>query len=132
MKIILDTNVFISGIFWSGPPYQILNAWKARQISLAVSQEILNEYDRVSKALSNKYTGIDLSVFMELLANNSELYVAKKLNDQISRDPDDDKFIAVALAGGAEFIVSGDQALLDVGTYQGVQIMNPSNFLKSL
>lgn len=51
MKIILDTNVFISGIFWSGPPYQILKAWQHRKIELIVSQEILNEYDHVSKAL---------------------------------------------------------------------------------
>lgn len=47
MKVILDTNVFMSGIFFSGPPYEILNAWRGERLSLLVSVEILDEYRRV-------------------------------------------------------------------------------------
>ena len=46
MKVILDTNVLISGIFFSGPPHQILNAWRDGKIQLVISQEILKEYWR--------------------------------------------------------------------------------------
>jgi len=130
LKIILDTNVFISGIFWSGPPHQILKAWQQRKIHLVVSKEILNEYDRVSKALSEKYPAIDLSPFIELLIIHAEVYVPVKLKEPVSRDPDDDKFIACALSAKVKIIVSGDQDLLTVSGYQGINIMNPGSFVK--
>jgi len=130
VKIVLDTNVFISGIFWSGPPYQILKAWQQRKIELIVSQEILNEYDHVSKALSEKYPAIDLSPFIELLTIHAELCVPEKLKEPISRDPDDDKFIACALSAKIKIIVTGDKDLLSVSGYQGINIMKPSSFVK--
>lgn len=129
MNIILDTNVFISGIFWSGPPYQILKAWQNRKINLAVSQEIIDEYDRVSKALSEQYPSIDLTPFIELLAINSKMYAPLKLNEPISRDPDDDKFIACALAARIKFIVSGDKDLLTISGYQGINVIKPGTFV---
>jgi len=49
VKIIVDTNVFISGVFFSGPPYQILKAWCDGKIQLVISQEILEEYHRVGE-----------------------------------------------------------------------------------
>lgn len=52
MDVILDTNVFISGIFWTGSPYKILKAWQNKKLTLIVSQDIIDEYDRVSKAVS--------------------------------------------------------------------------------
>lgn len=60
MKIVLDTNVFISGIFFSGPPFQILQAWKERKIQFVLSQEIVSEYQRVAEALANKYPIVDI------------------------------------------------------------------------
>lgn len=131
MNVIIDTNVFISGIFWSGAPYKILNAWKNRKIDLIVSQDILDEYDRVSKILSKQYPKIDLSSFMELLAINSKLYIPYKLREKISRDPDDDKFIACALAANVKFIISGDQDLLSICKYQEINIIKPADFIKT-
>ncbi|HSW68613.1 MAG TPA: putative toxin-antitoxin system toxin component, PIN family [Gammaproteobacteria bacterium] len=130
MDIIIDTNVLISGIFWSGAPYKILKAWQSRKITLAVSQDILDEYDRVSKSLSIKYPKIDLSQFIELLAINSKIYIPLKLKDKISRDPDDDKFIACALAAKIKFIVSGDQDLLSIREYEGIKMIKPADFIK--
>lgn len=130
MNIILDTNVFISGIFWSGPPYEILKAWQHRKISLVVSQEIIDEYDRVSKTLSKQYPSIDLSPFIELLAINSKMYAPLKLNEQISRDPDDDKFIACALAAKVKYIITGDKDLLTISGYQGIHVNKPGIFVK--
>ena len=56
MKVVLDTNVFISGVFFSGPPHQILTAWRDGKIQLAISQEILKEY--WTEALINHSTGV--------------------------------------------------------------------------
>ena len=51
MKIVLDTNVFISGVFFSGPPYQILKAWRDGKAQLVISQQILEEYRRLGETL---------------------------------------------------------------------------------
>jgi putative PIN family toxin of toxin-antitoxin system len=52
MKIVLDTNVFISGIFFSGPPAQILKAWKDQKFQIVISKEILREYQRAAHELA--------------------------------------------------------------------------------
>ena len=67
MKIVLDTNVFISGIFFSGPPYRILEAWRAGKVQLALSIEILEEYRRVAQILAAEHRGINLDSLIDLL-----------------------------------------------------------------
>jgi putative PIN family toxin of toxin-antitoxin system len=52
MRIILDTNVFISGIFFTGPPYQIVKAWRDDRVQLLVSPSILSEYQRIGAELA--------------------------------------------------------------------------------
>jgi putative PIN family toxin of toxin-antitoxin system len=59
MRVILDTNVFISGIFFSGPPSQILKAWANQSFQIVLSQQILNEYQRVAEDLSSKFETVD-------------------------------------------------------------------------
>ena len=131
MKIVLDTNVFISGIFWSGPPYQILQAWKANKIQLVASPEILNEYDQTSKILSKQYPGVDLSPFIELLAIYAQIHVPTfQFSEQISRDPDDDKFILCALSAKISTIISGDRDLLCLSGYEGLEILKPADFVR--
>jgi predicted nucleic acid-binding protein len=60
MRIVLDTNVFVSGVFFSGPPYDILNAWRDGRVEIVVSPEILEEYVRVGEELARGFPGIDL------------------------------------------------------------------------
>lgn len=60
MKIILDTNVFISGVFFSGPPYEILKAWRDGKVQVVISPEILEEYQQVGKTLADQFPGVDL------------------------------------------------------------------------
>ncbi len=61
MKVILDTNVFVSGVFFGGLPAQILEAWRNGHIQLVLSAEILEEYQRVGQILRNQYPGVDLA-----------------------------------------------------------------------
>lgn len=60
MRIVLDTNVFISGIFFTGPPYQILKAWRDGRVQLLVSPSILDEYQRIGVELALKFRDVDL------------------------------------------------------------------------
>jgi len=94
IRIILDTNVFISAIFWKGAQYHILEAWQEKKIKLVFSEEILEEYIRVGRALEKKYKGLDLFSMLDLITIYGELCFPIKLEKAISRDPDDDKFFA--------------------------------------
>jgi predicted nucleic acid-binding protein len=55
MKIVMDTNVFISGVFFTGPPHRILKAWQRGDLDLVISEEILDEYRRVGRILAEQY-----------------------------------------------------------------------------
>ena len=130
MRVILDTNVFISGIFFSGPPYQILKAWKNGKIKLVVSYEILDEYQRVGEELSNRFNDIEIGPFIELLLFESEIIDTSKVNDRICSDPDDDKFIHCALAGKCKFIISGDTHLKAIDGYKKIKVLSPRRFVE--
>lgn len=66
MKVILDTNVFVSGVFFSGPPHEILEAWRHGRVRLVISPEILEEYRRVGEELAKGFSPVDLIPSLEL------------------------------------------------------------------
>jgi putative PIN family toxin of toxin-antitoxin system len=129
VKIVLDTNVFISGIFFRGPPYQILQAWRDNKLQIILSQEILEEYHRVAEELAAQFLGVDLRPILELLTIKAELIPSYTLSESVSDDPDDDKFIACALASKTRVVVSGDKHLLKVSGYDGVEVVRPRKFV---
>jgi len=131
MRLILDTNVFISGIFFSGPPYEILNAWRHRKVDLVISPDILDEYRRVAEQLAKRYPGVNLEPFLDLLAIKARIVEAPPLDESVCSDPDDDKFIACALASRTKLICSGDKALLRASGYRGITILRPKDFVDS-
>lgn len=131
MRVVLDTNVFISGIFFSGPPYQILKSWRDGIIKLVVSVEILDEYRRVGDVLSKEFPGIDLEPFLSLLAIEAEVIFVPALTEGVCEDSDDDKFVACALVGSCKYIVSGDKHLHKVSGYKGIEVISPRKFLEN-
>ena len=72
MKVVLDTNVFISGVFFGGPPYQILKAWQEAKIEVVISPDILDEYHRVGKILAEDHPGVDLSPMLEFVIQTAK------------------------------------------------------------
>ena len=129
MKVILDTNVFVSGVFFSGPPYQILEAWRDGKIQIIISPEILDEYLRVGDILAEDYPTIDLKPILDYVIRNAEVYAASPLHGAICEDPDDDKFLACALASESTVIVSGDKHLLKISGYQKIEVIKPRDFV---
>lgn len=129
LKVVMDTNVFISGVFFSGPPYQILKAWQSGTFELVVSQEILNEYQRVGQILAEEHPSIDLNPILAFVIEHAKVYEPAKLEEPVCEDPDDDKFIACALASGNSLIISGDKHLLNVSGYQGIEVLKPRHFV---
>jgi len=131
-KVVIDTNVFVSGIFFSGPPYRILKAWQDGQLQIAVSEEIINEYRRVIDTLSAKLEHIDLDSIMELLLIEAELVPSYSFEKPVCEDPDDDKFLACAIASKSKYIISGDKHLLKIGTFLDTIIVTPRHFIDSI
>ena len=129
MRIVLDTNVLISGIFFSGPPFKILEAWRDGRLEMVVSQEILEEYYRVGEILSNRYPDVDITPALEFITINAEIVSPPGLDEPICVDPDDDKFFTCAIAGRCSVIISGDKHLLDKSGYAGVSVQKPRYFV---
>jgi putative PIN family toxin of toxin-antitoxin system len=129
MKIVLDTNVFISGIFFSGPPSQILKAWKDQKIQIVLSKEILNEYQRVAEELSKKISSIDIEPIIELLTIYGEIVETESISVTVCEDPDDNMFLECAIASNSKIIVSGDKHLLQISGYQGIDVVKPREFI---
>jgi putative PIN family toxin of toxin-antitoxin system len=129
MKIILDTNVFISGIFFSGPPSQILKAWQNSRLQIVLSQEILNEYQRVAESLAANFPTIDILPIIELMTIHGKLIDTEGFDVSVCDDPDDNKFMECAIASNSEIIISGDKHLLKVSGYQGITVLKPREFV---
>ncbi len=129
MRVVLDTNVFISGVFFTGPPFRILQAWRDGLLQLAISPEILDEYRRVGEDLAKQFPAIDLRPMMDFVTVKAKMFPDKKLSAPVCHDPDDDKFIACALASKSKLIVSGDKHLLKVSGFRGVRVLKPREFV---
>lgn len=129
MKVILDRNVFISGIFFSGPPSQILKAWGNQRFQVLLSEQILVEYQRVAEALSSKYPSIDILPIIELITIHGTFVDTRGFDIPICEDPDDDKFLECALAGKCKTIISGDKHLLKLTGYEDIVVLSPRNFV---
>jgi putative PIN family toxin of toxin-antitoxin system len=130
VRIVLDTNVLISGIFFSGPPHRILKAWHRGKLTLVISESIFDEYQRVANELSAQFPDIELESILALLLTESELIQAGELKEQVCADPDDDKFLACALAGKCRVVISGDKELLKVSGYRGIEVLRPREFIE--
>ena len=131
MRIILDTNVLVSGIFFSGPPSRILGAWRDKKLQLVISTDILAEYQRVAVILGEKYSRVDLRPVLDLLTVNSDIITAPPLLENVTADPDDNMFIACAMASDTKLIVSGDKHLLEIDGYEDIQVLKPRQFINA-
>ena len=131
MKVVIDTNVFISS-FFGGNPRKIIDLWKKGDISLCLSKDILGEYIEVLQRIGLKDEN-EIEELLSLFAKGFNiLFTTKTPHIRVVKDdPDDDKFIECALALKAEVIITGDRALKALGEYMGIKILNPQQFLKT-
>ena len=132
MRVVLDTNVVISGAFFTGPPLDILRACRAGRVQIVVTIEILQEYRQVAARFAGPQSHGVVSSLLEGLLAKALVVFAKALPASVCRDPSDDKFIACAIAGGAEAIVSGDKDLLALADRIEIPVLTPRQFLSRL
>lgn len=132
MKVVIDTTVFVSSVF-GGPPRDVVEKWFQQRITLCLSEEIFREYHRVLREIGAVSEVEERDLISAFVSGEGVLYV----NDPpsvavVDEDPDDDKFIACALALDADYIVSGDSDLLALDSYLGTPIRSPQAFLSIL
>jgi putative PIN family toxin of toxin-antitoxin system len=132
-KVVLDTNVLVSSILFKGELAGIVDLWKRGKIVPVVSRET---FDELRKVLEYQKFGLtkgeirtiikeEVLPFFEIVEITGEM-------SGVCRDPDDDKFIACALAASADFIVSGDKDLCGIAKYGSVKIVRASDLLKMI
>lgn len=132
MNVILDTNIFVAGVFFSGPPATILRAWRDGRITLVVSPQIMDEYRRVTHELATQFPAVDPGPPLELFAVHARMVEAPPLPEVVCTDPTDDMFLACAIASNSRVVVSGDKALLRTSGYRSVEVITPRAFLSRL
>ena len=129
MNVVADTNVVVSAIFWPGESRDCLVLWARRSFDLAVSVPILDEYSEVAHRLARRIRAVDPEPWLQWIELKAKVYEPAPLGKGRSRDPNDDRFLACALACGAKIIVSKDKDLLVLQKPFGVEILSPRQFL---
>jgi uncharacterized protein len=130
VKVVVDTNVFVSGAFFFGPPYEILSACEAGVLQLVLSLDILAEYRRIGLGFLRTRSEVDYERLLDMHQANAVVVTASRLGRSVCRDPDDDKFLACAIAGNARIVVSGDKDLLATSGYAGITVLTPRKFVE--
>ena len=131
MKVVVDTNVAVSGLLWQGPPNQILKWSRQGILEILACDDTVNElrrvlrYKRFYERLSVLATSSDevFAYFMNLVS-----YVPKPkfIPTKIKEDPFDNLFLTLASENRAHMIISGDNHLLELQAFENIQIVTPS------
>lgn len=133
MRAVLDANVLVSAVLQPiGNPALILDAWRSHGFDLLVSDAILAEVDDVLRRprlrRRHGWTDDQIEAFVLMLGDVAIGVQGTRAVSADLDDPDDAKYLACAVAGGADYLVSGDNHLLTLIEYEGIRIVSPAVF----
>jgi len=131
VRVVVDTNVLVSGVFFGGVPRQVLEAWAAGQFELVLTPSIFDEYLTTCARLGSKHPGLEYLEVLATVAGHGTLIPDPQSADAITADPDDDKFMICAQVADA-VVVSGDSDLLEASGWEGVSVLTPRAFSELL
>ncbi len=131
MRVVVDTNVVISGLFFGGVPRHVLDLVAEGAFELVLSPKILEEYHRTYDRLATGHPDLQTRHPLTALLAYAALIPDPSKEGAITRDAEDDKFLLCARATGA-VVVSGDRDLLEASGWADVQVLTPRTFLDQL
>lgn len=132
IRVALDTNVLISAIHFGGRPRQILEKTIRGEIQLCLSEPILEELKGVLRRPKFDYTPEEVQIILnELIAISAFVNPTESIY-VVSEDIEDNRILECAKGGEANYIVTGDAHLLQLGEYQNIKILNPFDFLEKI
>ncbi len=133
IRAVLDTNIIVSALLFSGAPSQLVPAWQAGRLKPVLSADILDEYLRVLAYPKFKLTDTEIRSLIENdLLPFVETVQPKPVTVPALRDSDDLKFIACAKQAAVRWLVSGDDDLLSLNKVGTTEIVSVTTFLKLL
>jgi uncharacterized protein len=134
MRAVIDTNVLLAGLLWREPAYALLEQVRSGALTFISSPELLAElaevlarpkFDEIVKRSSSSREQMLIQVRML-----AEVIDAPPLATPVCRDPDDDAVLALGIAAQADVIVSGDEDLLILSSFEGIPILSPAMALQ--
>ncbi|MBM3155309.1 MAG: putative toxin-antitoxin system toxin component, PIN family [Chloroflexi bacterium] len=134
LRAVVDTNVLVSSFISPlGSPREIERRWRNREFMLITSPAIIKEVNRVLHLprIQQKYhlTESDIQAFVLALAHQAYCVAGRLALNDVAPDPCDDKIISCAVEGKADFIVTSDRRLRELGEYQGIRIVSAESFI---
>ncbi|MEK6892513.1 MAG: putative toxin-antitoxin system toxin component, PIN family [Nanoarchaeota archaeon] len=130
MKVVLDTNIFISGIFWKGSSNKVITNWRERKFTLVTSLDAVSEIIKVLKDFKIGLSDDMIKEWIDLIVENSIIVEPKEKIPIVKDDPNDNMFIETAVAGNVDYIISQDNHLLNLKEFRGIKIITPEEFNK--
>ena len=137
MRLVLDTNVWLSGIFWEGEAYKLIRIIESKEIEIVVTKkilveivEVLNKEAKFQRFVKDKKVAIEDLV--RTILSMTKMIVSKSKLNIIKEHPSDNKILESAVDGKATYLVSYDKHLLKLKQYKKIKILEPAEFLKEL
>jgi putative PIN family toxin of toxin-antitoxin system len=130
MKIVIDTNIFVSSFLWKGNPRKIIDRVTSRFDKLYITDEILAEIRKVMLREKFKLNESTVDDYINTIKYFSMNVFPKNKSENISRDKDDDKFLKCGIEGNVDYIITGDIHLLELKKYKKIKITKPKEYLE--
>ena len=127
MRVVIDTNVVMSGIFFKGNPNQVLAAFDENRFEAFANKGIIDEYEEVAERLKKKLKRTPNENMFQTFTTRLNI-IEGESDIKVCRDPDDNKFIECAVDSKSLYIVSGDKDLLSIEEYDGIEIITAAEF----
>ena len=136
MRAVIDTNVVLSALLWGGVPGKLIDHVRDGSITFVSSPALLAELAKVMArpkfdAIFRK-SQTSRTQALAYIQQLAETIDPPSLARRICRDPDDDAVLALAIAAKVDLIISGDDDLLTLASFEGVQILSPAQALKTI
>jgi len=133
MRVILDTNVLVSSLLFSGGLGRIVDSWKTGAFVPFFSRETFDEFRRVLYYPKFSLTTQEIKTLIEdeVLPFCEVVEIEEEIRD-VCRDPADDPFLSCAVAANCDLIISGDKDLLTLGSFRNIPIITAAAFLQTL
>ena len=130
IRVLPDTNIIISSVFWRGNPHEVIRKGILGEYQLVISVEI---FDEVVDKLRNKFQFPEenIKALVDILMNSC-LIIDVTSKFDVVRDKNDNKIVECAFDGKVDYIVTGDPDLLDLKEFKGIKIINANEFLENI